>query len=87
MVEAIGKAVPPRAAAEYLLIVMSQALVPSTFETMRVLIFNTLPLDAALLTIDVALVEVSEVLLLSPRILVTLTIFGLAMTYFLTVRR
>jgi hypothetical protein len=46
-----------------------------------------LPLDAALLTMDVALVEVSEVLLLSPRILVTLTIFGLAMTYFLTVRR
>jgi hypothetical protein len=66
---------------------MSQALVPSTFETMSVLIFNTLPLDAALLTIDVALVEVSEVLLLSPRMLVTLTIFGLAMTYFLTVRR
>ena len=66
---------------------MSQALVPSTFETMSVLIFSTLPLEAALLTIDVALVEVSEVLEFSPKMLVTLTIFGLAMTYFLTVRR
>jgi hypothetical protein len=45
---------------------------------MRVLIFNTLPLDAALLTIDVALVEVSEVLLFSPKMLVTLTMFGAA---------
>jgi hypothetical protein len=54
---------------------------------MIVLILYTLPLDAALLTIDVAAVVVSETLLLSPRMAVTATIFGLAMTYFLTVRR
>jgi hypothetical protein len=54
---------------------------------MSVLIFSTLPLAEALLTIDVALVEVSETLAFSPKMLVTLTIFGLAMTYFLTVRR
>ena len=66
MVEAIGKAVPPRAAALYLLMVMSAALVPSTFATMMVLILNTLPLEAALLTMLVALVVDSETLALLP---------------------
>jgi len=79
MVEAIANAVPPRAAALYLLIVMSAAFVPSTLATIMVLILNTLPLEAALLTIDVALVVDSAVLELLPTMVVTPTRFGLAM--------
>jgi len=48
------------------LIEISAALVPSTLATIIMLILNTLPLDAALLTKLVALVVVSETLLLLP---------------------
>jgi hypothetical protein len=56
MVEAIGYAVPPKAAALYMLIVMSAADVPSTLAATIELILKTFPLAAALLTNDVALV-------------------------------
>ena len=61
IVETIGKAVPPKAAALYTLIVMSAAAVPSTLATVIELILNTLPLDAALLTKLVALVVLNDV--------------------------
>jgi hypothetical protein len=59
-VEQICVAVPPRAAAEYRLIVMSAFAVPSTLATISELILKTFPLDAALLTTDVADVEVKS---------------------------
>ena len=62
MVDAIGNAVPPRAAALYTLIVMSAALVPSTLAATMELILKTLPLEAALLTNEVAEVVVRDVL-------------------------
>jgi hypothetical protein len=62
MVDAIGKAVPPRAAALYTLIVMSAALVPSTLAATIELILKTFPLEAALLTNEVAEVVVRDVL-------------------------
>jgi len=66
IVEAIGNAVPPSAAALYLLIVMSAAFVPSMLATISALILNILPLAAALLTIDVALVVDNDTLALLP---------------------
>jgi hypothetical protein len=62
MVDAIGYAVPPRAAWLYTLIVMSAALVPSTLAATMELILKTLPLEAALLTNEVAEVVVRDVL-------------------------
>jgi hypothetical protein len=62
MVDAIGKAVPPKAAALYTLIDMSAALVPSTLAATMELILKTLPLEAALLTNEVAEVVVRDVL-------------------------
>jgi hypothetical protein len=61
MVDAIGYAVPARAAWLYTLTVTSVLFVPSTLATTIELILKTLPLEAALLTNEVALVVVSEV--------------------------
>ena len=66
MVDAIGKAVPPRAAALYTLIVMSAALVPSTLAATMELILKTFPLEAALLTKEVAEVVVRDTLEVLP---------------------
>ena len=61
IVDAIAYAVPPNAAAEYTLIVISDANDPSTFATTIELILKTLPLEAALLTKEVALVVDNDV--------------------------
>jgi hypothetical protein len=63
--EATGYAVPPRAAAEYTLIVIV-AVAPVVLATTMLSILKTLPLEAALLTRDVAEVVVSEVVLVLP---------------------
>jgi hypothetical protein len=60
---------------------MSAALEPSTFATTIELILKTFPLEAALLTSDVALVVVSDVCELLPYIAATFTIFGFATIY------
>jgi hypothetical protein len=78
-VEHISVAVPPIAAAEYRDTVISALLVPSTLETIRELILNTLPLEAALLTTDVADVVVKLTTAVLPVIVLTLTMFGAAM--------
>lgn len=54
IVEAIGKAVPPKAAALYTLIVMLAADVPLVFATTIELTLYALPLEAALDANDVA---------------------------------
>jgi hypothetical protein len=66
MVDAIGNAVPPRDAAEYTLIEMSAAVVPSTFAATIELILKTFPLEAALLTKEVAEVVVRDTLEVLP---------------------
>ena len=81
IVEAIAVPVPPRAAAENILIVISQAEEPSTLAATIELILKTLPLEAALLASAVA--NGSEVVLIKlvlvlPRMFVTLTMLGLA---------
>jgi hypothetical protein len=66
MVDAIGNAVPPKAAAEYTLIEMSAAVVPSTLAATIELILKTFPLEAALLTKEVAEVVVRDTLEVLP---------------------
>ena len=66
IVDAIGKAVPPKAAALYKLIVMLAADVPLVLATTIELILSTVPLAAALLAIDVADVVLSDVELVLP---------------------
>jgi len=55
--------------------------ISSSADPVIMLTLNTLPLDAGLLTIAVALVVVSDVLELFPYIAATLTIFGFATIY------
>jgi hypothetical protein len=57
---------------------MSALFVPSTFDTISELILKTLPLEAALLTTEVALVVVKSTTLVLPRMVATLTILGAA---------
>lgn len=60
---------------------MSAAEVPSTLLTYRLLILRTLPDDAALLTIDVALVDDKSTVTLLPVIVVGETKLGAAICY------
>ena len=79
IVEAIGNAVPPRAAAEYTLIVMLAADA-EVFATTIEFTLNAIPLDAALDMSEVAAVVVKETEDAFPLIVVTLTKFGFAMS-------
>jgi hypothetical protein len=80
MVEAMGKAEPPNAAAEKMLTVMSAADVPSTLAIKIEFILKTLPLDAALDASCVALVPTAIESVL-PIMLVTLIMLGFAIMF------
>jgi len=81
IVEAIGYAVPPKAAALYTLIVILAADVPLVFATTIELILYTLPLAAALEASDVAEVVDNATDKLPALIVVTLTMLGFAIFY------
>ena len=76
--EAIGKPVPDKAAAEYILQVTSTAAVPSLFATRIVLTLYTLPLDAGLLKSPISDVVVRICVFELALISATLTILGAA---------
>jgi hypothetical protein len=63
--------------------VTSQAFVPSTLAIWIMLILNTLPLDAALLTSVVADVVESATVAVLPVIVATFTTFGAAIDFLL----
>jgi hexokinase len=60
---------------------MSAFAVPSTLDTISEFTLNTLPLEAALLMMDVAAVVVRSATAVLPVMVATLTILGAAMNF------